>query len=80
MHDVVVDGKQAGLSVARIVLGERVVRHVDEDADCDDVSDGDDDADDGDDGDAPSVTVSNYGDRIAGGCSADVASIAKELF
>ena len=80
MHDVVVDGKQAGLSVARIELGERVERHVDEDADCDDVSDSDDDADDGNDGEAPSVTVSNYGDRIAGGYSADVASIANGLF
>lgn len=80
MHDVVVDGKQAGLSVARIELGERVGQHVDENADCDDVSDGDDDVDNGNDGDAPSVTVSNYGDRIAGGYSADVASIAKGVF
>ena len=77
IHGVIVDGKQTGLSVVRIELGERVGRHVDEDAD---VSDGDDDADDGNDGDAPSVTVSNYGDRIAGGYSADVASIAKGSF
>lgn len=80
IHDVVVDGKQTGLSVARIELGERVEQQANGDADCDGVSDGDDDADDGNDGDAPSVTVSNYGDRIAGGYSADVASIAKGLF
>lgn len=36
MHDVVVDGKQMGLSVARIKLGERVWRQADEDAYNDD--------------------------------------------
>ena len=67
MHDVVVDGKQAGLSVARIELGERVVRQDDE-------VDGDDGSND-DDGscETPAVTVSNYGNCIAGGYSADAA-------
>ena len=73
MHDVVVDGKQTLLSVARIELGERVARHVDEDAACDDVSDGDDDTDDVGGDDKSFVTISNYGKRIAGGYSADAA-------
>lgn len=41
IHDVVVDGKQTGLSIARIELGERVVQHDDE-VDGDDGSNDDD--------------------------------------
>ena len=58
MHDVVVDGKQAGLSVARIELGERVGQQADGDE-----TDADADANDDDES---AVVVSNYGKRITG--------------
>ena len=80
LHDVVVDGKQMGLSVARIELGERVGRHVDSDADCDGVSDSNGDTDDVGGDDKSFVTISNYGKRIAGGYSADAAKRFKGLF
>ena len=73
IHDVIVDGKQTGLSVARIELGERVERQADSDADCDGVSDSNGDTDDVGGDDKSFVTISNYGKRIAGGYSADAA-------